>query len=80
MTERLKNMGRLEEKRLHSEELKLKLRGLIESLREHIDPFETLENLDTDLIASQALELASAKIEYSGLLEEMRAIERALGR
>jgi len=80
MSERLKHLGRLEEQKLRAEELRIKMRGLIESQREHLDPFEKHENLDTEIIASQALELATIKIEYVGILDEMKAIEKALGR
>jgi hypothetical protein len=79
MNERLKHLGRLEESKLRAEELRLRMRGLIESLREHIDPFERYEELDTELIASQAMELGAAKIAYAGVLDEIKAIEKALG-
>ena len=80
MNERLKHLGRLEERKLRAEELRIKMRGLVESQREHLDPFEEYENLDTELIASQSLELAKLKIEYVGILDEIKAIEKALGR
>jgi hypothetical protein len=80
MNERLKHLGRLGEQKLRAEELRIKMRGIIESLREHLDPFERHEDLDTELIASQAMELGSAKIEYVAVLGEIKAIEKALGR
>ena len=78
--ERLKRMGRLEENKLQAREAEIRMQGLVESLREHLDPFEKLDELNTDLIASQALELARLKIDYTGLLDSIRAIEKALGR
>lgn len=80
MNERLKHLGRLEERKLRAEELRIRMRGLIESQREHLDPFEKYEDLDTELIASQSLELAKLQIEYVGILDEIKAIEKALGR
>lgn len=80
MTERLKHLGRLEEKKLQARETEIRMRGLVESLRDRLDPFEKPDELDTEVIASQALELAQLKIELTGLNDEIRAIEKALGR
>jgi len=80
MNERLKQMGRLEEKKLQVREKEIKMRGLVESLREHLDPFERHDVLDTELIASQAMELAQIKIEYVGILEDIRGLKKILGR
>lgn len=80
MTERLKHLGRLEETKLQARETEIRMRGLIESLRDHLDPFEKYTDLDTELIAQQALELAQLKIAYGGLCDEIKAIEKILGR
>jgi hypothetical protein len=78
--ERLQFQGRLGEKNLKAEELRIRIKGLVDSLRSHLDPFEMPEDLETELIASQALELAKTRIEYVGILQEIKAIKKALGK
>jgi|YNPNPStandDraft_1061719.scaffolds.fasta_scaffold05420_10 hypothetical protein len=80
MTERLKFLGRLEEKRLHAERLRLKMQGLRDSIRDILDPFEPLEEINLAIAAQQAMELASLQIELKATLEEIAAIRKALGR
>lgn len=80
MTERLKFMGRLEEKNLQVKNLKLKIEGLVKSMREHLDPTEPVEDLRLDLVSQQALEAADNQIELKALLEEIKVIKKLLGR
>jgi hypothetical protein len=80
MTERLKFLGRLEEKRLEAERLRLKMAGLRQSIREILDPFEPLEEMELAVAAQQAMELASLQIQLKATLEEMAAIRKALGK
>lgn len=80
MSEILKHKGRLAEKELEAKKLKLRLEGLVKSLRDLLDPFESVEDLQGDIIADQGLELASYQVEYKRLLEEIKAINKVLGR
>lgn len=68
-------MGRL---RLEAKEKELLAKGLVKAVRENLDPFEKIEGLNGELIASQALELAEVQIQYQALLAEIAAIEKAL--
>jgi len=80
MSERLQYLGRLREKELQAKELGLKIKGLIDSLRLKLDPFEKIEELETALIAQQSMELATVHIEYIGITEEIKALKKALGK
>ncbi len=80
MSERLKHMGRLEERKLKAKKLKLSIEGLRDSLRDHLDPFEPVEKLKLDLVAQQGIEIADKQISYKALLEEIEAIKKVLGR
>jgi len=79
-TERLQNLGRLEDKKLQAEKKKLKIKTLVETIRLKADPFEKPEDLETESIAEQALELANVQIEYLGILAEIKALKKALGK
>lgn len=79
MSERLKHEGRLRQKELEVQRLRLRIHGLVDSIRDILDPFEKVEDLKVDIAAEQALELAGKHIEYRGLLSEIRAIKKALG-
>lgn len=56
--ERLKLMGRLETEKLKAEELKLKMSGLVKSIRSLLDNYAPLELLECQVAAQQAMELA----------------------
>ncbi len=80
MNERLKFMGRLEERRLEAEQLKLRLRGLRDSIRDILDPFDAVEELQGDVLAAQAVEFAALQIRCREVLSEAAVIRRTLGR
>lgn len=79
MSERLKYKGRLAEKKEKAQQLKLSMEGDLKAVRDLLDPFEPLEDIRADLAAAQAVELAGKHAEYLGLLEEIKAIRKALG-
>jgi hypothetical protein len=56
--ERLRLMGRLETEKLKAEELKLKMSGLVKSIRSLLDSYSPLELLECQVAAQQAMELA----------------------
>ncbi|HOI96331.1 MAG TPA: hypothetical protein PK250_16630 [Syntrophobacter fumaroxidans] len=80
MNERLKFLGRLEERRLEAERLRLRLRGLRDSLRDVLDPFETVEDLDGEKLAALAVEFADLQILCREAIAEMALIRKTLGR
>ena len=81
MSEALKFEGRLAQTRIEAEQLKLKIQGLIGSIRDLLDPTEPrIENIRTAIAAAQAVELDAAMTDYKGRLAEMAEIKRILGR
>jgi len=79
MNERLRYQGRLAEKRLEAKELKLRIEGMIDSLRTQLDPFEDIENIKAHLIAGQAVDLSDYKTMYMETLEDIRKLKKELG-
>ena len=80
MNERLKFRGRLEEKKMEAARLNLRLMGLRDALRDKLDPFENVFDIDGDVIASEALEFAKVQGEYRAALAIIESIKKALGR
>jgi len=80
MSDNVKNIGRLAEKKLEAEALAIKISGLVDSIHDKADPFENIKDLATDIIASQGMELADARIKYLGVLDEIAALKKALGK
>jgi uncharacterized coiled-coil protein SlyX len=80
MNERLKFQGKLTEKEMEVNRLRLKIQGLVTSLRDALDPTEAAEELKAEVVAQQALELADAQSSLKKLLAEIRAIKKILGR
>lgn len=78
--ERLQFQGRLGEKKIEAEKARIRIKGLVNSMRAILNPFGDIEELDTDLIVEQALDLAQLKIEYVSAMQEIEAIKKALGK
>ena len=78
MSENLKFKGRLLEKEREEKKLSLRIKGLVTSLRELLDPFEKLVDLKADIISEQALSLEARQIELKEIRAEIRAIKKAL--
>lgn len=79
MNETLKYRGRLAEKRLEAKKLKLRIEGMIDSLRTQLDPFEDLKNIKARLIAGQAVDLSEYHTMYLSILSDIRKIEKEIG-
>ena len=80
MSENLKFKGRLLEKTQEAVGLTIRIKGLVASLRDLLDPFEEIEDLKADMISEQAMELAARQIEYKEVKAEIKAISKALGK
>ena len=78
--ERLQFQGKSGEKKIEAKKIEVKMNGLIEAMRNNLNPFEEIEYLNTELIVEQALDLAQLKIDYIGALKEIKAIQKALGK
>lgn len=80
MSERLKFEGRLVVKEGEGKELKLRIESNRDSLREALDPFAKVEDLEESRISGLAIVLAGQIIEYCNILAEIKAIKKALGK
>lgn len=72
--------GQLAELKHKAADLEIKLRGLRKSLRINLNEFTPLEDLDFEAIGSEAISLAAGIIDYREMLEQIRAMKKALGR
>lgn len=79
-SERLQFQGRLGEKKIEAKKIEIKMTGLVSAMRDNLNPFEEIEDLNTDLIVEQALDLAQLKINYVSAMQEIKAIQKALGK
>ena len=77
--ERLKFMGRRQEKIMQAKSLRLRIRGTVRSLRDLIDPTMPEETLAGEEIAQQALELADKLTSLKAVLAEIDKIDEILG-
>lgn len=80
MNERLKHQGRLAEKELEVKGLVIHIKGLVTSMRDLLDPLEKCEDLKADIIADQALNLATAVGDLHAAQFEIKEINKVLGR
>lgn len=80
MSEILKFQGRLGEKEMKARSLKLSAEGLIKSLREILDPFEPVEDLNIELASQEMANLEKTMLELRDTLHDITAIKKALGR
>lgn len=80
MSERLKFRGRLEELKIEARDLRLRMDGIRESIRDLLDPFEKHEGIKADVAAAQAVEYADLQVRLKEVLSEIAAVEKALGR
>ena len=72
--------GILAQKEQEALELKVRLEGLRDSIRQNLQPFVPLEDLRGDIVAQQGFEFADRQNDYKALLCEIQSIRKALGR
>jgi len=80
LSEILKYKGRLSEKELEAKQLRLGADGLVKSLRDTLDPFEPVEELNIELASQEMANLEKALLELRDTLHDITAIKKALGR
>jgi uncharacterized protein YigA (DUF484 family) len=79
MNERLKHMGRLAVLRERKAKLEIRLSGLRTAIRDNLDLFERVEDLNLELVCEQAIESRTLQIEYLETAQQIKAVEKALG-
>ena len=79
MSEHLKFLGRRQELELGRKSLEIKAKGLINNLRDALDPLEKIEDLRVDRIVEWAVELADASDRYRQVQARLKEIRDILG-
>lgn len=77
--ERLRALGRLEEKRIEAGRLRNKLLELRDSVRRYFDAYEPVESIKAPLGVQSAVEFAATQEVYKDLLDDIAAIKRDWG-
>ena len=72
--------GKLAIKKQEAAKLKIQMKGLIESVRIHLDPLEKVEELELDVAFSQMTELVAIWWVYKATLADIEAAKKILGR
>ncbi|MCK5139880.1 MAG: hypothetical protein KAQ85_08570 [Thermodesulfovibrionia bacterium] len=78
MTEILKFKGRLAEKEFTLKAMRLRIRGLVDAIRDNLDPLGDIADIKADIAAEQAIELANLKIRYTEIVADIQAIKKVL--
>jgi hypothetical protein len=76
----LKNRGRLVEAELDARRNEIAVKGLVQSLRGLLDPFEPTADLKDERILDQTLRLCNLVIGLRGRLAHIAELKKALGR
>lgn len=74
MSEILKYEGHLGELHRAKKKREIDMEGLVKSLRDNLDVLERPENLKTDIIANQAIELRVKRDQYQTIIQDMEKI------
>lgn len=80
MSERLKFEGRLTVKIKEAKQVKISIESDRDSLRDALDPFSSVDELESERISNLSVILSAELIEYNRLNAEIRAIKKALGK
>ncbi len=80
MSERLKFMGRRQELEIEKKSLEIQITGLINNLRDALDPLAPVEDLEPEKIAEWSASLAEARERYKKVLADLKQLESILGK
>lgn len=79
MSERLKYLGRRQELQAEKKSLEIRIQGLIDNLRDALDPTAQIEDLQPERIAEWSLELDAAKKRYQEVMDGLKQLRNLLG-
>jgi hypothetical protein len=79
MSERLKFLGRKQELDMERTSLEIKIQGLIDNLRDALDPLASVEDLKPECIAAWSAELVTARARYREVLADLKKLREILG-
>jgi len=80
VSERLKYIGRRQELEMEKKALEISIQGLIDNLRDALDPLARVEDLPVESIAEWSAKLDSARQRYRGVIADLKKIEAILGK
>ena len=80
MSERLKFEGKRALANNELRRVELSISSLIAIIRDELDPTSKLDKIDFEKAAANAVELAGKAIERKAIVDEIAAIDQALGR
>ncbi len=79
MSERFKFMGQREELRQEEMKFRLQIQGLVEAMRDNLDPTIPEETLQTEVLGQQMKDLFEAQVDLRRVLKRLRQIKDILG-
>lgn len=79
MSERLKYLGRRQELEIEQKGLEIRIKGLIDNLRDALDPLLPVEELKPECIGEWSAELAMARERYKKVLADLKELKGILG-
>lgn len=79
MSEREKFEGWLVIAGRKAKEKKLRIKGLIKSIRDILAPLDPIEDLETEIVAEQAKELNELMGQYKEIQKEVNKVKKDLG-
>ena len=80
MREDLKLEGSLGVKEREAEQLRIRIRGFRDSIRELLYPLAKIEDLDLEVVADQALRARDSQIDLKAVLADIATAKKLLGR
>lgn len=79
MSERLKWIGRRQTLEMEKKSLEIRIQGLIDNLRDALDPMAPIEDLQPEKIAEWSIALDDAKKRYQDVLGGLKQLRNLLG-
>jgi len=79
MSERLKWIGRRQTLEMEKKSLEIRIQGLIDNLRDALDPTAPIEDLQPEKIAEWSIALDDAKKRYQDVLGGLKQLRNLLG-
>lgn len=80
MSERIQMEGHLSEARRKAKNLELQIKTLRDAIRGKLYPYEDVAFIKHEEVAEAAFDLSARVIDYTEILDTIRALKKALGR
>jgi len=80
MSEHLKYLGRRQELELEKKSLEIRFQGLIDNLRDEVDPLKSIAEMRPDVVACLTAELDAVKTRTAEVVAELKKISDIIGK